>query len=219
MKLFVLAHAAGNVWEYEKIFKNLRRLEIIPVELPGNLSRFGEKLPDKFMDYVGEAYRIISDELKEDEVFSIWGHSFGGYVTYELAKKFTKNCLKQIFISGCVPPHVKMDSIDSNVNYMRYFGYSQIYNEELEKIFNPILRKLVDILWEYRQKYVYSGKIDVKSTILVGQEDLYSERYLEWNRYIEKNCMDIYFFRGGHFYFKQNEENIQKVLELVEKKA
>ena len=85
MKVFVIAHSAGNVWTYVRLFSKIKGHEFIPVELPGNVTRFKDKLPDTFEEYLDIAYQIIVEQIGFDEHIALFGHSFGGYFMYDLS--------------------------------------------------------------------------------------------------------------------------------------
>ncbi|MDQ0986964.1 thioesterase II family protein [Streptomyces sp. V2I9] len=74
--------------------------QVYGVQLPGRENRWGEAMPDTF----GEAVTAIAAELEAtlgDRPLVVFGHSFGGLIGYEVARRVTPRAL---LVSGCRAP-------------------------------------------------------------------------------------------------------------------
>lgn len=75
-----------------QIFKEWGRvcnsIEFIPIEYSGRGSRIGETLFANLNEMVDDVYKQILIHINECEKYSIFGHSFGGLVAFELIRNF-----------------------------------------------------------------------------------------------------------------------------------
>ena len=69
--IVLLAHSAGNVWEYKRMLSELSdEFELLPVELPGNVTRWGDERYTELSEYVDEICSFIdSNTDKNDKLY------------------------------------------------------------------------------------------------------------------------------------------------------
>jgi medium-chain acyl-[acyl-carrier-protein] hydrolase len=105
-RVLCLPHAGGSVGAYGPWVKaGAPELEFIPVHLPCRPGRLTDPMP-------ADMQRLITDLLRDlepwlSEPFALFGHSMGGLVAYELARKLVATGAQPecLIVSGTGPPH------------------------------------------------------------------------------------------------------------------
>ena len=219
IRMFVLAHAGGNSWDYVKLFRDIKGIEIVPIELAGDITKLQKATLSSITEYVDETYKMITSNYNDGKPFVLFGHSFGAYISYELSKRFQTNQLKLVFLSGCSPLHIKI-----NIDYKNIDLVERHNNEELNEIIdlvNSNIIKKVDLVTKYRlDMYQEIPKIVNQYTrccILCGSQDPFAVRNEEWKYYYNVDQFVIEYFTGGHFYWNENEKDKQRLLEIIQR--
>jgi surfactin synthase thioesterase subunit len=220
MKVFVIAHSAGNVWTYVRLFSKIKGHEFIPVELPGNVTRFKDKLPDTFEEYLDIAYQIIVEQIGFDEPIALFGHSFGGYFMYDLSKRLSKN-VKQVFISCSSPFHLyKLP--DENIDYSTLYDFPVKPDKKIADIFNPIIRHKIVLIDKYKDRFLSNDNIikspETYATFICAEKDVMTGELDEWKKYFDEKKTELIRFEGKHFYWMESMENQNKLCELIEER-
>ena len=83
--LFCIPMAGSGATLYRDWQKFFDFLNVCPIQLPGRENRITEELVDDPFELVDMMYEGIKGML--DMPFSIFGHSMGGFLAYELVKK------------------------------------------------------------------------------------------------------------------------------------
>lgn len=102
-RLICIPYAGGGASKFigwQKEFEN--KIEVLPIQLPGRENRMGEKCLTDCREVVSGIIEEILPLVKEND-FSIFGHSMGGIIGYELAKELEKEHnikAKYLFVSG-----------------------------------------------------------------------------------------------------------------------
>lgn len=142
------AAASFNKWK-DYIDKEI---EVVPIELSGRGARIDQKLYDTLEEAVEDVYNIIKNEI-DDFNYAIYGHSMGSWIALELCYKIEKERRKppvHLFVSGKEAPFTKEKKEDIHLlndkeleKRLIELGGTPKYifdNEELKKIFLPIIR-------------------------------------------------------------------------------
>ena len=216
--IFLLAHSAGSVWEYKKMFSELsNEFNIFPVELPGNVTRWGDKRYTELSGYVDEICSFINSNTDEKDDIYLFGHSFGGYLIYETAARF-KDRIAGVTVSCCHPYHVYIKPIkQQGESFCSMFGYSDNMSEELVNMFEPIIDDQINVTARHCQLYKNMKNI---SSLNVVSDVIYAEKddplcgSEEWYSYFKRQLCNIRCVSGGHFYWHDDPNNI-KLLENV----
>lgn len=224
MILFCLPYAGGSEVIYYKWKKYLNSsIHLEPIELKGRGRRFNEEFYESLEQAVQDIFDNIKGKILYDD-YAIYGHSMGSLLAYELYYKICKENVKRpkhIFFSGYKPPSIprKEEQIhllpdDGFIKEVIELGGTPqevADNEELLKLFTPILRSDFKIL----EKYIYkekNEKIQCDISIINGKEDdITLEELLAWQKHGDKE-FKVYNFEGNHFFINTNIENITKII-------
>jgi len=228
IKLFCFPYAGGSA----VIFNNWKQyiensIELVPIELAGRGKRINEPLYNGVDDVIDDVFGLIKNKIN-DNPYAFFGHSMGGMIAYELAKRIKKNNLPSpihVFFSGRSAPHIKKDD-DKQYHLMSEEKFKKEIIElggtppeffdhpELMEIFLPLLKND----FKLAGANLYNGKIEPLNcniTVFLGkEEDLTSEQCDGWKKHTTKLC-SIHYFEGGHFFINNNTEQIVKFINNV----
>jgi linear gramicidin dehydrogenase lgrE len=224
IKLFCIPYSGGSANVYYKWKKELKSdIELCPIEIAGR----GRRINEPFYETVDEAAEDISDhilkEINEDTNYAIWGHSMGALLAYESYFKLMEKCSKEpdhIFFSGRKAPQDEMNHTeyyklpdDEFLKMVFVYGGNTreiIQNEELAKIFIPILRADFKIAETYTYK-PRDKKVMCDITVVNGKSD-FSVMEVEldkWSKVAGKKCY-YHWISGNHFFITENsKETVQ----------
>lgn len=224
MILICLPYAGGSEGIYINWTNYLdNSIKIFPISLKGRGRRFYEDFYKNLDEAIDDIFSNIKNEIKDDE-YSIYGHSMGALLAYELYYKIKENNLtepKHIFFSGYGSPNINKSKDDiyklSDEDFIKAIielggTPKEVFeNKELLEIFIPVLRSDFKLL----SKYSYTrreDKINCDISIFNGKEDsITEEEILGWID-LSNNQVDIYNFDGDHFFINDNIENIADVI-------
>ena len=220
MKVFLFAHSGGNVWEYSRLFENVENAICIPVELPGNVTRFKDDIPESFEQYIDIAYQEIVKKTEFGEGIVLFGHSFGGYLLYDLARRLQPQ-VKRVIISCSTPFHLFQLPLGVK-NYTECFDYPVKPSQKIIDIFNPIIYKKVCLIDAYKEQYKETDKrivVDIPATLIYGDRDYMTLHIEQWEQYFSPEKCETISFEGGHFYWMESEENKKKICKILEERV
>lgn len=224
MILFCLPYAGGSESIYYKWKNHLHTsIQVVPIELKGRGKRFNEFFYESLEEAVDDIFENIKEKIVDDD-FAIYGHSMGSLLAYELYYKiYNENgkMPKHMFFSGYKAPSIlrkeKQIYLLPDEEFIKEVielgGTTQevAENDELLKLFTPILRSDFKML----EKYLYKekeDKIQCDISILNGKEDdITLEELLEWKNHGDKG-FKVYNFEGNHFFINTNIENITRII-------
>lgn len=228
-KLICLHHAGGGASSYYTWAKLLGDdIEVAMIQLPGR----EERIEDKFYDNLKKAVEDITKEVRKyinDSAYSIFGHSMGGILGYEVEKKLeseynlqAKNC----FFSSCklwgMTDLFKKDIDDLNDD--EFLEAISIYGgleneflkmEEFKKIYTNIMRHDFKLLGQYKGNDLKPLKSPI--TFFYGKDDktLNLEEIQAWKD-ISYNKCEFIEFPGAHFYLVEHRKELcEKLLEKI----
>jgi medium-chain acyl-[acyl-carrier-protein] hydrolase len=224
IKLFCLPYAGATSFIFSSLGSKVHNeIEVCPVELAGRGIRCDEPFCENFEEAVNDAYETIKDSLI-DSPYAFFGHSMGSWLALELYHKILEkghNKPIHIFFSGNKPPHIPfsqkkihtLPQLQFKQELLKLGGTKEevFDNEELAKIFIPILRADYKIIENY--KYVEkANKIDCGVTIFNGTLDVFTEDEIKlWQKYCEYECRIIN-YEGGHFFINDKMEEIAECI-------
>lgn len=216
--LFLFSHAGGNVWEYTKILAGAsQHFRLVPVELPGDASKLMDDLYESLDEYVDYACEYIQNNVCEGEQIYIMGHSFGGFLIYEIARKISVP-ISGVVVSGCHPYHIYRKPEKNDSTYCSIFGYSRHLPQEIIDLFEPIVANKIEIVDKHCNKYKNTDinePLDIFTEIIYGVDDDKECSSDEWYKYFNSNMCRITPMNGGHFYWRDDEENYNKLSEIL----
>jgi len=229
-KMFCLPYAGASARVYLQWKKYLNNdIEIIPLELAGRGSRFGEKAYESFDEMVDDVYYAFMNELVKDEGksdYAIFGHSMGCWITYELCKRIFKSCIKNpihIIFSGNKPPYYKCkekkiydlpkEEFIQELLKIDKSAKKILEDEEFGDIFLRILRNDYYVIENYicdKEKFIMNCDISIFNGI---DDDINNKELLAWTS-CAKGSFNIYNFEGNHFFIN---ESIKDVVDRINK--
>ncbi|WP_163834417.1 thioesterase II family protein [Spartinivicinus ruber] len=108
LRLFCFPYAGGSAAIYRSWPAWLdSSISLCPVLLPGRGTRLNESPIDQIDCLINALFAVLADNI--DKPYAFFGHSMGGLVAFELAKKLHQAGLRQpehLFVSGRQAPHL-----------------------------------------------------------------------------------------------------------------
>ncbi|EHQ88971.1 thioesterase II family protein [Desulfosporosinus youngiae] len=222
-KLFCIPYAGGSASVYYSWKRYLPPgLELFPIELAGRRNRLKEPFYESIAAAVEDVFTIIRNQVSDNGAYAIFGHSMGSWITFEVAKTIFQ-CKKtpnpcHLFFSGNYPPHFskgggtihQLPEKEFQQAVMQVGGTPKIIfeNEDLCRLFSPIIRADYKLLEGYNGAEDSSFRCDCDITVLCGKKDSIKEgEALEWRRYAGRGFA-LNFFDGGHFFINEAAEAV-----------
>ncbi|KDO03573.1 thioesterase II family protein [Rickettsia tamurae] len=176
-----------------------------------------DNLPSLIDLYIPEILKL------SNKPFSLFGHSMGGLVAFELSRKlyFEHNILPQeIFISGfrapCLPcisnlmHKMSKEEVFRKLQDMQALTLSGV-NIDIMEPFWPAIYSDFKICELY--KYTKTTPLPCNITVLWGKDDhlIQQENICLWQ---DESCnkVSFYSFKGGHFYLEHEFLNIISII-------
>ena len=185
------------------------RIRVLPVDLPGHGTRFGEPL----LETLGEMTDFVFDEVRgciAPDAYAIFGHSMGGMLAYLLARRIRDELLPpplHVFISArrsshTEPPFYWKDlSRDQFLDRLGALGgipQEVLRSRELMEIFEPILYNDIKALETHEHNEI--APLLSPITVFLGtDDDIPVEDALHWCRETI-GPLRVEVFPGGHFF-------------------
>ncbi len=161
-------------------------------------------------------------ERFEERPFAFFGHSFGGVLAYELARRLTREggpVPRGLIISGCPAPHAEpkrsfmlhalpRDELIAELGKLDGIPAQAHGNEKLQALIEPALRADIRCreLWAagMRAAGVPADPLPVPIYPMGGTADAFVSAgdLAQWRRYTTM-MRPAALFDGGHFYFLQ----------------
>lgn len=194
-------------------------VEVLPIQLPGHETRISEPLITDCCEAASEIANALYPYVSEGG-FSVFGHSMGGIIAYEVSKKLgALGCCPDVcFISSTsiedwsgVTPSEKLSDEDFFERVARFGGIDKdseiLKYPEFRSVFMKILRADFSII----ESYGYDGiRLSCPVVCMCGDSDPMEtlENMKSWENYTD--CRDIRYIRyhGDHFYLKEQTEKV-----------
>lgn len=226
-KLFCLPYAGGSAAIYNKWRQYLdKRIELYPLDLAGRGRRIYDPLYDSIEEAVEDVYKMIDNQL-EGMPYSFFGHSMGGIIAYELARKIRD--LKRIqpvhlFIAGRGAPNInredekvfhKLPEEQFKKEILELGGTPKEFFEHPELI--DVLLPMLKSDFKIAENYKFADKegikpLDYDISVFIGKdEDVTAEQMHSWRIHTTSICT-IYYLAGEHFFINEETEQIVKIV-------
>lgn len=220
IKLFCLPYAGGSslVFRQWQLYIS-PGIELVPVELAGRGTRIQEIGYKNAAEAVDDVFASIQQEIDQSP-YSLFGHSMGCMIIYDLAQKIRGNGLRpplHLFFSGRGAPSVKrnekkyhlLNDEDFRTEILALGGTPPELFEhaELMDLFIPLLKNDFRIS-EEENKETKIDPFDTDITVLMGKEDdLTPEQCDGWKKHTRRLC-STHYFNGGHFFLHHHMQSI-----------
>lgn len=211
-RLFCFPHAGGSpIFFFDWAERLGPEIECVCVQYPGRGSRLREKPLFSVHDLVEEIGKGFPAIVEKP--FTLYGHSFGGIVAFELTRKlrnFGYPLPNQLFVGATRPPHLESpfspihglpDDKFVEAIQTRYGGIPPaIYRSpELLEIFLPAMR--ADFTAYETYCFQPNEPLDLPICAFAGANDtaVATASVREWSLHTRAG-FDINVYPGGHFF-------------------
>lgn len=235
LKLFCLPYAGGNSFlfrEWRNIL-NCKGVTVCPLEYPGR----GTKISIPFASTLQDLCTSLFNEILEmkEKSFSIFGHSLGAIVGFELSimvkeyyrKLKKKNTQHSLIVSGCVAPdkvknfsefqNISDDLLIKKLIDLNGIPQAMVSDPNFREFFLPIIKADFSLLKDYYPKP--DCCIDVPVTAFCGESDPHTnsedvERWKAWS----SHTLSVHSVPGDHFFIHDRDSILsliqQELLEI-----
>lgn len=219
--LLFIPHAGGSGENFLPWFRYFpEKIGCRYILLPGR----GKRLSEPAFSNMSALISAITPECLRlcDKPLSIFGHSMGALIAFELAKalQFNHVILKRLFISGCRAPHlsvpIKLSHLAPDELYLQLEKLGGCHdflknNFKYFEYFYPILINDLALCESYH--YEKGAKLKCPISIFWGMNDemIAQEKIYLWKN--ESNFETVFHsFPGSHFYLNEYQDLVIKAI-------
>lgn len=221
MRLFCLPYAGGSARVFADWQADVPQwLEVVPLELPGRGTRFGEAPHTRLEFLLDDLHRDVAPRL--DEPFAVFGHSLGAMLGYELVRMLAREGrqAEHLFVSGAGAPHIPTRkpayhlSDDDFRRHLRDLGGTPpevVESDELMDLLLPVLRADFTIADTYVP--LPGEGVDCPVTAFCGDadEEAPPRDVMAWRRYARAG-FNLRMLPGGHFFLDSARHDLLTTL-------
>jgi medium-chain acyl-[acyl-carrier-protein] hydrolase len=212
-RLFLFPYAGGGPPAFSKWSAELpNTVEVWTAHYPGRGSRYNEPPIKEFAIMVDELYQAIQSLL--DKPFAFFGHSMGGLIAFELARKLPQ--LHILFVSACGAPHMPdphppihtlpKDGFVKSLQELNGIPAEILNNTELMELILPSLRADFEVVENYQ--YTSGNRLACPIIAFGGLEDprVGRERLEGWA--LHTGNFKSQYFPGDHFFINTARKSV-----------
>ncbi|HET9898351.1 MAG TPA: alpha/beta fold hydrolase [Streptosporangiaceae bacterium] len=217
-ELFCLPHAGAGAsvyWEWLPLLAP--EVDVVPIQLPGRESRYKEPPRRSASDITAELIEPLADRAGPD--FSLFGHSMGGLLAYEVTRAMTAKGRppRHLFVSGVRAPqlgpprriaHLLPDpELLEVMEELAGTSPEVLAHPELVRLLLPVLRADFAVCETYLHSH--DTPLRVPITVLGGLSDpsVSVSEMRAW-RDLTSAGFEAEFYSGGHFYLNTLREEV-----------
>ncbi|MGK5049774.1 thioesterase II family protein [Janthinobacterium sp. GB4P2] len=225
VRLYCFSYTGGGTSSYMPWQRDIdASVEICAIQMPGRERRMFDLPVTSLPELVSTIATTISQEEYLD--FAFFGHSFGAFLAFEVAKYCDRMNLvlpKHLFLSGCVAPQYRrasrlheLSDIDLIEELRSYNGTPPelLENEELMALVLPVIRADSALAGNY--EYTDTSPLPIPFTVLAGNQDKHVPlpETQSWSELTTGSC-DFRTFEGDHFFIRSQYNAVMKLLNSV----
>lgn len=210
MKLFCLPYAGGSSSTYmpwKDIASNFN-IEIFPLDYLGHGLNINKTISPSFQKNLSFLFQEITNNLKCDDKFCIFGHSLGALFAYELCKKFEISKRKKpnhIYLSAIESPQFKNNILFTDNSslkaVLRKYGATpdEILNDDsIFSFFMPIIVNDFNMYNDY--EFSNSPILSTPASLMYGTSDFLKLSNITAWKNLFSSHIDFFPFQGDHFF-------------------
>jgi medium-chain acyl-[acyl-carrier-protein] hydrolase len=223
MRLFCFPYAGGSASVFRSWVEALPAgVELLGCQLPGREDRLRETPLTSLEAVVNALLPEITPYL--DRPFLFFGHSLGGLIAFELARRLcasgTAGPLRRVIVSGCRPPHRRAGTeaisalpepaFVASLRALSGTPEQFFHQPELMDIYLPILRADFAVA----ESHLHEGgeALPCPLDAYAGIDDGPSlDDMAGWRRYT-RAAFRLVAFPGGHFFLNDHRAAVQECL-------
>jgi medium-chain acyl-[acyl-carrier-protein] hydrolase len=222
-RLICLPYAGGSRHVFTPWQSALEcRIELVTPELPGRGYRIMEPPFNRLVEVIDWLMDELGDYLADD--FSLWGHSMGALLAYELSHAVARRTGQQprhLFVTGALPPpfrrraesnrHLDDDKLIANLALMNGTPAEVLANRELMALLLPCIRADFAVC----DTYVWHPRPDtlqVPITAVGGDcdPDVALEKLQGW-RTCTQGETRVIGMKGDHFFLRNHVDSLAEL--------
>lgn len=204
-------HAGGGASQFRAWQERLAPdTAVLALQLPGRQNRWGEPFLPSVDEIVAEACEALAPRL--DRPFTVFGHSMGGIVGYELVRRLGAvhgQWPERLVVSAARPPHHRRTEVDlggfDDAQVLGYFvangslPHWVLDDADVQQLVLPPLRGDFVVCDEYRHRP--GPPVPCPITVCGGTDDpdVTPADLAGWREYTCGGC-EQRMFPGGHLY-------------------
>lgn len=226
IQLFCLPYGGTSASMYANWKNRLKEsIEVVPIELPGRGTRYGEPLYNDFEDAIEDLFNNVNKIRNTDNV-AFFGHCVGALYAYELAymmEEVKHITPKRLFYSASRPPEYLEPK-------KRIYGFSDerfleeilktvdlpkelLNHKKMLKAYLSVLKVDFKTFETYDRDPLRNGKLGCGITAFHGSIDRVVS--LEEITRLKDMCtgsFDIHIYEGEHFFINQFKDEMINVI-------
>ncbi|MEU9661438.1 thioesterase II family protein [Streptomyces chartreusis] len=195
-------------------------IEVLSVQYPGRQDRLSEPCPATMDELADAITSALLAELTDDLPLTLFGHSMGSSVAYEVARRLEGipgRTPTRLIVSGRTRPRLAQElaprpvPTDTDIlNHVRRLdpeGAALYENPMLRSVIMPALRGDFGLLAAYRPAHLH--RLGVPVTACGGDSDPACpvEDLSAWSD-VTTEGLDVRVFEGNHFYLTPRQEEL-----------
>lgn len=232
-RLFCLPYAGGAASKYAA-WKRCTpdNAEIVPIQIPGRESRIREPFAQDFTSLASEIAKNIAEFSSDKMPFSVFGHSMGGSMAFEVTKELEHREIPPMICFISSTDLVSMQNLPS-VSAMtdtQLFELVSRYGagEELETLkvfprFYQLFMRIIRADFVMLQKYTMNRSEKISTPICAYYSDcdkLVNEKMMNiWGK-MTNGGFRCKCFAGDHFYlFRESRPLLRDIFQSIRSKS
>ncbi|MCP3958837.1 MAG: thioesterase [bacterium] len=223
MRLFCFPFAGGGAQAYRTWPTEMpEEIEVLPVQLPGRERRLREMPFVRMEPLIDALARVLDPYL--DLPFAIFGHSMGGAIGYEVARRLVSDrglSPVHLLVSARHAPHkTPEDKADyalpdaelvERLREMNGTPAEVLEHPELMALMLPLIRADFELNDTYRA--VDRPPLECPVTAFGGLRDKeVTQRDLEAWREVTTGSFELRMFPGDHFYLHEDRDRLTRLV-------
>ncbi|MFD1989556.1 thioesterase II family protein [Paenibacillus nicotianae] len=213
MKLFCIPHAGASAISYN-IWKEYldQKIHLIPLDLPGHMTRSSEPLSENINDVVYDLAQNIKKNILSNETYAVYGHSMGGlllYLLYFYLKDQGEPLPIHLFFSSRWPPYYHNEKAYYNLDdleecksrIIRMGGFKQevLNNTALTEYYMNILLADYRLMQSVSIKEIKQINSDITVLWSDNEPDIIDKDIYTWRESAGNNISFVK-IKGTHFF-------------------
>jgi surfactin synthase thioesterase subunit len=218
IRLVCIPYAGGGTAVFHRWQQALpKRVDLVPLCLPGHDGRLSETLHTDIHDLAGELADDLCPAL--DRPYMLLGHSLGAWIAFEMARELRRRNARSpemLIVAAARAPdtpisrpplHLLSDPEFIAAIHERYDGIpaAVLASPELLAMLTPVLR--ADFRMGETYRYRPEMPLDVEILALGGAEDpaVSATQLAAWHDHTVAGC-SVRLFPGGHFFLFRSDD-------------